>query len=87
VQATHELLDDELGGVDELRRVERFLHRHALTPAVDRVPVVGTGGDVHEQDVAAALGAEAGAERRDQIELDASQLERREPHQAGTSTT
>ena len=59
------LADDQRRTVDELRRVGRLVRGDALAPAL-----AGIGGDVQQQDVALRLDAEAGAERRDEVERD-----------------
>ena len=63
--------DHVVRAVDVLGRVERLADRDALAPAL------GVGADdAHEQDVALALRAERGPERRDERQADAPQLDR-----------
>jgi hypothetical protein len=67
--------DDVLGAFHVLGGVARFRQGDALAPSL-RPRAVGAGQlDPHEQDVPPVLLAEAGAERRDQGHLDASELD------------
>ena len=67
--------DHVLCAVDVLGGVGRIGQRHTLAPAVDRARRRPFALDVHEQDVAFGLDAEARAERRDERHRDPSQLD------------
>ena len=64
-------------GVDVLRRVQRVGHRDALAPALGVA-----GDDPQQQGIAARLGAEGRAERRDERHRDASQFNAGQLHRS-----
>ena len=71
--------DDELCAVDPFGRICGLFTSDTLTPPMDDA-VWAFHTDSRQQDVAMQIGAEAGAERRDQIESDAPELEIYQTH-------